>query len=84
MPLTTVNHGGILDGTIINADIAANAAIDASKITGLELGQINTPQTITSNKIIPANTNALMVGDVSLDSGVTITVDQTSKLIIAG
>ena len=84
MPLTTVNHGGILDGTIINADIAANAAIDASKITGLELGQLNTSQTITSNKTIPATTNALMVGDVALNSGVEITIHQTSKLIILG
>ena len=29
--LTTVTSGGILDGTITNADINASAAIDASK-----------------------------------------------------
>ena len=32
-PLTTVTSGGILDGTIVNADVNASAAIAGTKIT---------------------------------------------------
>jgi hypothetical protein len=35
MPLTKIQSLGITDGTIVNADINASAAIDASKLTGL-------------------------------------------------
>jgi hypothetical protein len=35
MPLTRIQSLGITDGTIVNADINASAAIDASKLTGL-------------------------------------------------
>ena len=35
MPLTKIQSLGITDGTIVNADINASAAIDASKLTGI-------------------------------------------------
>ena len=35
MPLTKIKSLGITDGTIVNADINASAAIDASKLTGV-------------------------------------------------
>ena len=36
LPTGTVTSGMILDGTIVNADISANALIDMSKIAGLD------------------------------------------------
>ena len=44
---------------------------------------IETPQTITTSKVIAANTNAGMMGPtVSLNSGVTITVGANSQLTV--
>ena len=43
---------------------------------------IETPATITTNKIIPANTNAAMVGNAAVDFGITITVNNGSKLTV--
>jgi hypothetical protein len=36
MPLTKIQSLGITDGTIVNADINASAAIDASKLSGVQ------------------------------------------------
>lgn len=85
MPLTTVNSPGILDGSITNADIASNAAIDASKIAGLNLGELETDQTITADKTFAgANKNFGMMGPtITVDAGITLQVtDQTSVLTI--
>ena len=85
MPLTTVNSPGILDGTITNADIATNAAIDASKIAGLNLGELETDQTISANKTFAgANKNYGMMGPtITVAAGITLQVtDQTSVLTI--
>ena len=85
MPLTTVNSPGILDGTITNADIAANAAIDASKISGLNLGELETDQTISANKTFTGvNKNyGLMGPTITVSAGITLQVtDQTSVLTI--
>ena len=43
---------------------------------------IETPTTITANKIIPANTNAAIIGDVTIDPLATITVNNGSKLTV--
>ena len=85
MPLTTVNSPGILDGTITNADIAANAAIDASKISGLNLGELETDQTISANKTFAgANKNYGLMGPIiTVAAGITLQVtEQTSVLTI--
>lgn len=85
MPLTTVSTGGILDGSITNADIASNAAIDASKIAGLNLGELETDQTITADKTFAgANKNYGMMGPtITVDAGITLQVtEQTSVLTI--
>ena len=85
MPLTTVNSPGILDGTITNADIATNAAIDASKIAGLNLGELETDQTISANKTFAgANKNYGMMGPtITVAAGITLQVtEQTSVLTI--
>ena len=85
MPLTTVNSPGILDGSITNADIAANAAIDASKISGLNLGELETDQTISADKIFAgANKNyGLMGPTITVNQNITLQVtEQTSVLTI--
>ena len=83
MPLTTVSTGGILDGTITNADIASNAAIDASKIAGLNLGELETDQTITADKTFAgANKNFGMMGPtITVASGVTLQVTDASSVL---
>jgi len=83
MPLTTVSTGGILDGSITNADIASNAAIDASKIAGLNLGELETDQTITADKTFAgANKNYGMMGPtITVASGVTLQVTDASSVL---
>lgn len=83
MPLTTVNSSGILDGSITNADIASNAAIDASKIAGLNLGELETDQTITADKTFAgANKNYGMMGPtITVASGVTLQVTDASSVL---
>ena len=39
MPLTKIKSLGITDGTIVNADINASAAIDATKLSGVSAGK---------------------------------------------
>ena len=69
MPLTQIKSDGV-------------ESLAASKVTGLELGQVDTPQTFTTDKTVGADVNSLMVGDITINSGVTLTIGQNSKLII--
>ena len=39
MPLTKIQSLGITDGTIVNADINASAAIDSTKLSGVSAGK---------------------------------------------
>ena len=83
MPLTTVSTGGILDGSITNVDIAANAAIDASKISGLNLGELETDQTISANKTFAgANKNYGLMGPIiTVSAGITLQVTDASSVL---
>ncbi len=59
MPLTKIQSLGITDGTIVNADINASAAIDTSKLSG----GTNTPAfkaKLTSAQSIANNTGVLL------------------------
>jgi len=56
MPLTKIQSLGITDGTIVNADINASAAIDASKLTG-----------ITSDYVLLATSTGSNAASISLD-----------------
>jgi len=56
MPLTKIQSLGITDGTIVNADINASAAIDSTKLTGL-----------SSDFVLLATTDASNVSSVSFD-----------------
>ena len=72
MPLTKIQSLGITDGTIVNADINASAAIDASKLTG-----------ISSDFVLLATTNvSTAVASVSFDGYYSSTY-KNYKLIIS-
>ena len=62
MALTKIQSLGITDGTIVNADINASAAIDSTKLSGVA----NTPafeaylssdQSVTDNTVVKAEIN---------------------------
>ena len=74
MPLTTVSTGGILDGTIINADISASAGIVSSKLTGLTSGRVETNPTVSASETLASTRNI----------AVTITIPSDSRLVILG
>ena len=90
----TPQLGGELDALnnkIINlgtptasTDATTKAYVDAAITTGVgnvDAAFIETPQTITTSKVIAANTNAGMMGPtVALNTGVTITVGTNSVL----
>ena len=91
---TTPQLGGELDALnnkIINlgtptasTDATTKAYVDAAITTGVgnvDAAFIETPQTITTSKVIAANTNAGMMGPtVALNTGVTLTVGTNSVL----
>ena len=70
MPLTRIQSLGITDGTIVNADINASAAIDASKLTGL-----------SSDFVLLATTDASASASVSFDGYFTSTYKNYQILI---
>ena len=67
-----------------NTDATTKAYVDAAISTGvgnIDAAFIETPQTITTSKVIAANTNAGMMGPtVALNTGVTLTVGTNSVL----
>jgi len=59
MPLTKIQSLGITDGTIVNADINASAAIDSTKLSGVA----NTPSFrafLNANQTIANNTDTII------------------------
>ena len=56
MPLTRIQSLGITDGTIVNADISASAAIASTKLSG-----------VTSDYVLLASTDASSSASVSFD-----------------
>ena len=71
MPLTKIQSLGITDGTIVNADINASAAIDASKLTGL-----------SSDFVLLATTDASSSASISFDGYFSATY-KNYKLIVS-
>lgn len=45
-------------------------------------GFLETPNQLSSNKIIPANTNAAIVGPMAIANGYTLTINNGSKLVV--
>ena len=83
--LSRIKPGAIHPGCITNVDIAADAAIDASKISGLNLGELETDQTFSANKTFAGvNKNyGLMGPTITVSAGITLQVtDQNSVLTI--
>ena len=91
---TTPQLGGELDAVTnkiinlgtptANTDATTKAYVDAAINTGvgnIDAAFIETPQTMTTSKVVAANTNAGMMGPtVALNTGVTITVGTNSVL----
>jgi len=89
---TTPQLGGELDAVTnkitnlgtptANTDAATKAYVDTS-LGNIDAAFIETPQTITTSKVVAASTNAGMMGPtVSLNSGVTISVGANSQLTV--
>ena len=87
---TTPQLGGELDAVTnkivnlgtptANTDAATKAYVDTS-LGNIDAAFIETPQTMTTSKVVAANTNAGMMGPtVALNTGVTITVGTNSVL----
>ena len=71
MSIVRINSLGITDGTIVNADINASAAIDASKLTG-----------ITSDFVLLQSTTASNVASVTMGNSSLITSTYRNYMII--
>ena len=73
-----------LDEPTANTDATTKAYVDAAVTTGvgnIDAAFIETPQTMTTNKVIAANTNAGMMGPiVALASGVELEIRSNSVL----
>ena len=87
---TTPQLGGVLDAVTnkiinlgtptANTDAATKAYVDTS-LGNIDAAFIETPQTMTTSKVVAANTNAGMMGPtVALNTGVTLTVGTNSVL----
>jgi hypothetical protein len=57
MPLTKIQSLGITDGTIVNADINASAAIASTKLSGVTNTPAFSAYRATSNQSIPNNSD---------------------------
>ena len=89
---TTPQLGGVLDAVTnkitnlgtptANTDAATKAYVDTS-LGNVDSAFIETPQAISTNKVIAANVNAGMMGPtVSINSGISITVGANSQLTV--
>ena len=85
MPLTQVRGGGIADNAITSIKIEAGAIEDSDISTSATiLGETASDTNISSNKLIAANKNVMMVGPIEIEDGVEITIPETSRLVILG
>lgn len=85
MPLTQVRSGGIADDAITSVKIEAGAIEDSDISTSASiLGETASDATITADKTLAANKNVMMVGPIEIDDDATITIPETSRLVILG
>ena len=85
MPLTQVRGGGIANNAITSIKIEAGAIEDSDISTSATiLGETASDTTISADRAVAANKNSVMVGDIQIDDGVTLTINDGSKLIIIG
>ena len=85
MPLTQVRGGGIANNAITSVKIVAGAIEDSDISTSASiLGETASDTTITADKTLAANKNVMMVGPIEIDDDATITIPETSRLVILG
>jgi hypothetical protein len=82
----TISSGMIADGTIVNADISASAAIDVSKlasstISGISLG--NSLNNLTAGSFITYNSGTTYNGSAARTIGVAGTTINTANTLVA-
>ena len=77
MPLTKIQSLGITDGTIVNADINASAAIAGTKLSGA--GKVL--QVVSTTKTDTATTSSTSYSDIS-GLNLTITPSSASNKIL--
>jgi hypothetical protein len=93
MPLTRIKSLGITDGTIVNADISASAAIDSTKLSGvggltevdqwrLNTGFSGTQTVITSNLERVDNASFSVLGTGMTQSSGIFTFPSTGKYLV--
>lgn len=83
MPLTQVRGGGIANDAITSVHIEAGAILDSDISTSATiLGETASDTNIAANRTVAANKNSMMVGDIQVNDGVTLTISSGSKLII--
>ena len=69
------------NGQFLKTDGSGNLSFATVDIPVVDTAYVETPQTITVNKVIAANTNAALVGPtVTVGTGVTITISTGSSL----
>jgi len=77
MPLTKIQSLGITDGTIVNADINASAAIAGTKLSGA--GKVL--QVVSTNKTVPFSSSSATFSDIT-GLSVSITPSSASNKIL--
>ena len=82
LPTGTITSGMILDGTIVNADINASAAIDATKISGTAVTQSDIA-TVTNTMLAGSIANAKLTNS-SVTVGTTAISLGSSSTSLAG
>ena len=83
MPLTQVRGGGIASNAITTIHITAGSIEDSDISTSATiLGETASDTTISADREVAANKNSMMVGDIEVEDGVTLTISSGSKLII--
>lgn len=66
----------------ITVDNLANTLATAEPFTNISANFFSNPKVITENIEIPQNSNALMIGPITIQTGFTITVPINSDLLI--
>jgi hypothetical protein len=83
MTLTRVNTNGITDGTIVNTDVSASAAIDKTKISGTAITAADTG-TVTSALIADANVTEAKVANSAITTAKIADANVTSGKLASG
>ena len=83
MPLTQVRGGGISSNAITSTHIIAGSIEDTDiSASATILGETASDTNIAANRTVAANKNSMMVGDIQVNDGCTLTISSGSNLII--